>query len=237
MKCLMCNKQAQKYSQYASGRFCSKTCGTKFSSASGNDKTKQAMCLRCDKEITIHLRCSIKSAYCTNCTRRMIKERAARQYRRKRILKYNHKCKFCGKNLENIHRQICDECKIKYYNCYRLECNFEFDVYKYPKEFDLNLIKNFGWYKASNRGNNLDGVVKDHVFSINDGFKLNINPDVIKHPANCNLTTQPQNNKKSFHSHITLLELFDKIKLFEKKYNYNKNIIKEINRLSVGPER
>jgi hypothetical protein len=47
---------------------------------------------------------------------------------------------------------------------YRQKCKFKFNLADYPNGFDFNLIKEHGWYKASNNGNNLNGVVK--VFNI-----------------------------------------------------------------------
>jgi len=93
-----------------------------------------------------------------------------------------------------------------------VESKFDFNVYEYPNKFDLDLIKKYGWYSASNRGNNLNGVSRDHMFSVKDGFKLKISPDIMKHPANCKLMIHKDNNLKKTNSTITIDELLERIK-------------------------
>jgi hypothetical protein len=122
------------------------------------------------------------------------------------------KCKNCNNIINEKFKYICVSCKIEYYQFYRMECKFDFNVYDYPERFDLDLIKKHGWYSASNRGNNLNGVSKDHMFSVKDGFKLKISPHIIKHPANCKLMIHTENNIKKTNSTLTLGELLDRIK-------------------------
>lgn len=95
---------------------------------------------------------------------------------------------------------------------YRQLCEFKFGVRDYPKHFDLSLIEKHGWYKAKNRGNNLSGISRDHLYSVSDGFKNNIDPKIISHPANCVLVLHKENQKKHSKSKITIVELIDKIK-------------------------
>lgn len=144
--------------------------------------------------------------------------------RAKRIkIKY---CKQCGNEIKNKTRKIfcTDECKKNSKNnisrSYRYYCNFDFDVYDYPEYFDLSLIEQFGFYRPSNssKGPNLNGVSKDHLLSISEGSKLNISPKIMKHPANCRLVQHNENISKGFRSFITLEELLEKIKVFEKQY-------------------
>jgi len=65
---------------------------------------------------------------------------------------------------------------------------------------------------------NLNGVSRDHMFSIAEGFKLGINPDLISHPANCKLMIQNKNLKKGAMSSITIDELTLKINNWNKIY-------------------
>jgi len=95
---------------------------------------------------------------------------------------------------------------------YRQLCEFDFDLKDYPDKFNFKLIKDFGWYKAKNRGDNPNGVNRDHMYSIKDGFVNNISPEIIKHPANCELVLHQDNLKKHTNSSISLNELLDKIK-------------------------
>lgn len=101
-----------------------------------------------------------------------------------------------------------DSCGIKRY---RQLCEFKFNLSDYPDKFDFNLIKKYGWYSAVNRGNNINGISRDHLYSIKDGFTNGIAPEIISHPANCELVLHRENQKKKSKSKITLNELLKKI--------------------------
>lgn len=103
---------------------------------------------------------------------------------------------------------------------YTYQCRFQFSISKYPEWFaeSSNLIKEFGWYSAANRGNNLSGCSRDHLYSINDGFKNNIDPKILSHPANCKIVPHRKNQSKNKNSSITLDELLNRIKIFDEKY-------------------
>lgn len=137
--------------------------------------------------------------------------------------------------------KICESCNIEYYPIrktkfcsdlcakdkftkpnrnYRYKCQFKFDVYSYPKEFDLTLIDNFGWYKPINYklGKNLYGISKDHKFSVKSGEILKINSEILSHPANCELLPQSKNSSKNCNNSISILELCLKIITWNTKY-------------------
>jgi hypothetical protein len=119
------------------------------------------------------------------------------------------------------------------YSLYRHQCNFKFALNQFPSEFDFSLIKDRGWYKAKNRGNNLYGVSRDHIFSVNEAFKQQIDPYYISHPANCKLLLQSDNVSKSDECGITFEELKNKVQKWNEKYGVyenkiNYNILKEI---------
>jgi hypothetical protein len=101
---------------------------------------------------------------------------------------------------------------------YRQLCAFSFGLKQYKEEFDFLLIEKYGWYKAKNRGNNPLGVSRDHMFSVKDGFKQNVSPELIKHPANCVLIQNKDNQSKGPKSSITLNELKDRIRAWDLKY-------------------
>jgi hypothetical protein len=88
----------------------------------------------------------------------------------------------------------------------------------YPDEFDFDLIRTYGWYKAANRGNNLTGVSRDHIISVRYGFDNGISPEIISHPANCQLMQHGLNVSKSSGCGITLDELKVKIDAWDAKY-------------------
>jgi len=95
---------------------------------------------------------------------------------------------------------------------YRQLCEFKFSLKDYPNKFDFHLIEKYGWYKAKNRGDNPNGVNRDHMYSIKEGFVNNVDPLIISHPANCQLITHKNNIEKRSKSSITLDELYKRIK-------------------------
>lgn len=101
------------------------------------------------------------------------------------------------------------------YTQYKFDCRFKFNVYDYPDWFDLTLINAHGWYSAANRGNNINGVSRDHKYSISEGFRQGISSVIISHPMNCELLLQSMNSKKKTKCSITLEELTEAIKKFE----------------------
>lgn len=124
----------------------------------------------------------------------------------------------CG-NIMYAHSKMCINCwhkKIKQpYNkrSYKYQCRFKFNIFDYPEVFDLELIKKYGLYKPINYHTpNLNGVSFDHMYSIDEGLKNNVNPQIVSHPANCKLMLQIENDKKNSVSSITLEELIEKIK-------------------------
>lgn len=110
-------------------------------------------------------------------------------------------------------------------NIYRKQCVFRFALKTYPNEFDFDLIKESGWYKAKNHGDNLKGISRDHMLSVNEGFRLKIDPYLISHPANCSLMPHSKNSSKHDGSSITLEELKERINAWEEKYGVYENKI------------
>ena len=101
---------------------------------------------------------------------------------------------------------------------YRTACNFKFSLNTYSSEFDFDLIRENGWYSPTNKNNNLEGISRDHIFSVKNGYLLSINPEIISHPANCRLIRQTENSSKNSKNGISLSQLIDKIKIWESKY-------------------
>ncbi len=133
--------------------------------------------------------------------------------------KPNRNCKICKEpKVSKKHKSICESCKTDYYQFYRHECNFKFNVFDYPNEFDLHLIKTHGWYSPTNKRNNLKGVSKDHMYSVMDGYKNKVSSEIISHPANCKLMLYSDNSRKKDSSSIRLEDLLKKISHWDKKY-------------------
>ena len=138
---------------------------------------------------------------CLNCKNELIYE--------------NRKNKFCSRKcqLELIRKDIPEK------RLYKLDCRFKFNLADYKEEFNFELIKKHGWYAPTNsKAPNLNGISRDHMFSIDEGFKNNIKPELIAHPANCKLVSQRENSSKYKKSSITLEELKIKIENWNKKY-------------------
>jgi hypothetical protein len=146
-------------------------------------------------------------------------------------------CKFCDKTLTitvNSKRQYCSASCMKKFRYkeidktslrhYRSLCAFDFNLADYPEEFDFELVKKHGWYAPKNHGNNLGGVSRDHMFSIREGFEGEVPPDLISHPANCQLLIHNENVSKNKKSSVTLEELKAKIISWDAKYKSNKLI-------------
>jgi hypothetical protein len=105
------------------------------------------------------------------------------------------------------------------YQKYRIDSNFKFNLKDYADEFDFSLVKKHGWYSPTNKNNNLNGVSRDHMFSVREGFEKGIDPKIISHPANCRLMIHNDNISKNKKSVITIEELLERIEKFEEKYN------------------
>lgn len=83
----------------------------------------------------------------------------------------------------------------------------------------LEKLKTNGFLSKTNWNKN--GVVRDHMYSRRAGFKNFVFPEIIRHPANCQLITHSENMKKStinLDCIITLDELFDLITKYDQKY-------------------
>lgn len=101
---------------------------------------------------------------------------------------------------------------------YRLDCQFQFNLKDYPNEFEFTLIEKYGWYLPKNRGNNLNGVSRDHMVSVRFGFDNNIPPEHIRHPANCRLLQHNSNVSKGSKNSITYDQLLQRITAWDTKY-------------------
>lgn len=102
---------------------------------------------------------------------------------------------------------------------YRSDCAFKFSLNDYPEEFNFSLIEKYGWYKPKNKGDNPNGISRDHIVSVKYGFNNGINPEIISHPANCQLLRHNDNVSKYTSCTISIEELLEKIKLWNKKYS------------------
>jgi hypothetical protein len=223
--------------------FCSIKCNKDYRKKNSFNLTKK--CKFCGSEF---IGDNIKTAFCShkcsasyNNRMRTCKERVYTEQGMKNILNANNKryntqeyyinpnyCIECNKILSFGKRnwKFCSiECKKIYdrknlteYQKYYKECQFKFNLSDYPNEFNFNLIKEYGWYQAKNHGNNLNGVSRDHMISVKYGYENNISPEIIKHPANCQLMIHNENSSKWKACSITSEELNSRIIEWDNKY-------------------
>ena len=206
--------------------FCSRKCASSRSQTEEIKKQKSIKLKRPEKT-------SIRIKDCIQCNHKFISSE----------IKGNEKAKLCDK-CKSIRAApklkmccICSATPAKHHGKYCLQCSpnlsiyrsrasFNFNVYDYPQEFELSLVEQHGWYspngyKRRNKTPNLNGVSRDHLYSVLDGFENKINPEIISHPANCKIMIHNgpnSNNTKKSNSSITLEELLVRIDIWEIKY-------------------
>lgn len=205
-KCLNCGNEY--HSKQTNSKFCSRSCSATYNNKNRNEQKRNF------SEIGLtNIRISNQKKYKVNHD----------------TYKINPKhCKNCDKELSFKDRKktFCDiKCKREYerkhmskYQKYYRDCQFKFNLSDYPNEFDFSLIENYGWYKAKNRGDNLNGVSRDHMISVRYGYDNNISPDIISHPANCRLMRHNDNVSKHSKCSITIDELLTRIEHWNVKY-------------------
>ena len=227
--------------------FCSIFCAHSFISSRQTDETKQKIsygvknhisvikCMDCGKEFEISG--CVSKARCPEC-----KKQHEPKYKNNTIKtpdnKTLHQVSRYDHNFELEHLQLncisndlsikeISELRKKVYKLYRIMCSFTFAISDYPNEFNISLLEDVGMYSAKNHGDNQNGVSRDHMYSCADGFKNNISPLIISHPANCQLISQRNNASKNRKSSITLEQLLQRIKKWESKYGkyVKKNVV------------
>ena len=221
-KCENCGEEHD--GTYGSGRFCSTKCSRGFSTKDKrveiNKKVSNSIKGNTQSEETkLKLSESLKKWNIEN-KRESISENTRKkmglhvsQRKGKTKLKL---CKICNNEKQIlISSKLCSDCK-EPFRLYKEKCQFLFNVYDYPHLFDLTLIEKYGWYSPKNsKKSNLNGISRDHLFSVSEGFKYNIDPDIISHPLNCKLVRHLDNQHKGMNSEINIDELIYKIRTWK----------------------
>lgn len=104
-------------------------------------------------------------------------------------------------------RKISDKEKLKKV-VFKEMCQFEFSNVFIQKVKGYELLKKFGMF---HRNKNRGGVVRDHRFSIHEAFIRMVDPQIVKHPANCRFLLMSDNARKTFKSEITYEKLLEEI--------------------------
>jgi hypothetical protein len=205
MNCLNC--QELHSGEYGSGKFCSMKCARSFSTKSKRKEiNKKVSVIMTGKQLSDEHKKNIERSNNFNRKQKVSKHCVA--CNKQLICNPSDKRKYCSRQcwINDIEQNRTS------FASYSKRCKFDFNVYEYPSKFNLQLIEEFGWYSATNRGGNLDGISRDHMLSVRYGFDMGIDPALIKHPANCELMRQAKNAKKRASSSITLKELLERIK-------------------------
>lgn len=179
--------------------FC-KTCGKSTYNKKQRTFRKKYCSIKCrsvDSDYLLSISALKKNKTIDEVQKKKISESMIRFYERKRVLE--------GVNYKTS-------------KTYRMACQFDFNVYDFPFEFELNLIEEYGWYSPAHFKNNLLGVSRDHMISISFGYKNNISPLILKHPANCKLLLQKDNASKRERCSINYNDLVKRIEQWDIRY-------------------
>lgn len=223
----------------STGKFCSLSCSTKNKNKTETEfkiKTyneNPILCKECSKVLEYSKRYNkFCSRSCSGLYTNSLKDHSGIKYGPERSIFPHSKIKFLwceitnqwysNKNPDGSIRRSSPYIKTQKQRYY-YACRFKFNVYKYPEEFDIKLIEEHGWYscpgkKRKNKIKNLHGVSRDHIISIGYGFRNNIDPKIISHPANCRIILHSDNKKKADNCGIELEHLLEKIRKWDKKY-------------------
>jgi hypothetical protein len=220
------------------GKFCSLSCGTAYRNKTKSQQAEYKYnlnphkCQCCQVVLDYQKRSnkycsSICSAKVTNLIAR---KRGPRIKKKEKVLFSSIKfilCKhtnqfYSSRNSDGSIRRCSPYIKSNKENYYAA-ARFKFNVYHYPDEFNLSLIKEHGWYtcpgkKRNGQPKNTSGVSRDHIISVSYGFANNIDPKIISHPANCRIMLHSDNKKKKQNCDLTVDILMEKIKVWDKKY-------------------
>ena len=103
-------------------------------------------------------------------------------------------------------RKYCDAAANSNRLVYRQRCSFDFSPYRYPDMEGYDLLVEHGIYHPVS---NPTGVSRDHKYSVADGWKHSVDPEIMKHRGNCRLVLHSENNRKNTDSSISLSELLE----------------------------
>lgn len=207
--CPKCNNEFDAYSIHGNKKFCSRSCAN--SRGPRDEQFKIAVRTKLKEYVQPAERIArIKQTQLRNAQNAgVFQKEVSCEYCNNKLLRYERRTGkfFCSiEHRREYHRMHRDE-----FQQYKEACKFKFNPLDYPDHFDLTLVHQYGWYSPTNKGNNLSGVSRDHRLSIRTGYDNNISPEIISHPANCELMIHSENNKKNLKSSITLEVLMEKI--------------------------
>lgn len=188
-------------------KFCSSSCSASYNNKIRNTtKNKKTLipCNICANSIESSVHTNKQSFKCESC--KGIKEHVGEHNKL-----FCNTCQHCfTKFTSRVRRKYCREHRLLYAESSKSGYRFTFNVFNYPDLFDLELVKQHGFYQPNQFNNkevNKNGVSRDHKVSVNDAIKYRYDPYYISHPLNCEIMLHSQNNKKKTKSSITYEEL------------------------------
>jgi hypothetical protein len=224
INCPKCNSLFDNYSKWGFKKFCSRTCANSrnFSEDSKRKKSesiKKYLASLSDTEYFEYIKKTHPNKTINPVDRRLKSIQSLETVIGEYSRIYLCTCKYSGiqfysKTVKQVHPNLARTKKE-----YTYSCQFRFAISNYFFWFTnaTELINTYGWYSTpgSKKGlNNTNGISRDHLYSITDGWINNVPPSIIRHPANCALIPHKQNQSKYKKSKITLDELHKKIDLF-----------------------
>jgi hypothetical protein len=194
--CIQCFHPYQVVSRRKTQQFCSATC-YKVNQQQKAKTTKLASCLNC--HITLTKKTSYK--FCNQSC-------AARYNNNKRDTDVRVKQRASLKTTLATRGQARTQEK----DIYKAACAFKFKIYDYPEISGYQMLVEKGiWNSMTNK----DGVVRDHIISKEFGWRNQISPEIISHPANCQFISHIDNTKKGANCDLRLEDLLIRIKIWE----------------------
>lgn len=217
--CPKCGKSHTK-----NGKFCSRSCANSRGPRSEETKAKTSRSVRAalDQQAI----CKVVFVECNHCNNFFVRSRARSGHHHGQLhCGCQNKCSRCGTSIVRSvgGTRYCNTC-ISSIKHYRHKAKFKFNVYDFPDEFELDLLEHNGWYCTAgmiHKPPNPNGVSRDHIYSVSDGFANKIDPEIVAHPANCRLMLHngpAGNNAKKGNSSITIDELLNRIEWWNVKY-------------------
>ena len=135
---------------------------------------------------------------------------------------HQDKIRFCSQscaatynNLRKPLKGIISEFELEYNNItidekikYKKDCAFKFNPFLYENIPGYELLLEFGLYHSINNPN---GVCRDHMVSMEYGWRYNIDSEIISSPYNCQFLQSKDNIAKGSGCNITIEELLLRI--------------------------
>jgi hypothetical protein len=264
IKCLECDKicnfTPNYYLKLDSNNFKCKQCKLK---GDGNPNFNNKWSEERKKNFSLFIKLKVDDEYRKKCSKGMKGKKVSEETKLKRkntlLLKYG-KLSFTEKISEETKLKIGEKSKLKFneeylirvrkvneergvwiplekkdeYIFYRELSNWIYQVLT-EKTIGVDKLKNNRLYDKNNRDK--DSLVRDHMYGRKNGFLNEVFPEIIRHPANCQLISHSENIKKSKKKNdsiINLDELFVRIKKWNIPYKEQDICIDLIKRYENG---